>query len=90
MYPDNTCYQDSSSNTFDVVQSFETAEAKCAEQGARLLRIRSTASIKHLEEARPEHFLSYDYITTHPNSMVAIGMKFLQLEGDATRKLYYR
>ena len=90
MHPDNTCYQDSSSSTLDTVVSFDEAEAKCAEQGARLFKIRSTAALKHLEQARPDHFKTKDFIKGHGESMVAIDLMYLTPENGTNPNLYYR
>lgn len=90
MYPENTCYQDSASSTTDLVQTFEEAEAKCSEQGARLLRIRSTEALKHLKKMRGEYFMDYDFFPSTPKSFVALGMKYLALDGETSKRIYYR
>ena len=75
MYDEDTCYQDSESRKSDLVTSFDEAEEKCAAQGARLFRIRSTESLRYLESSRVDHFMSNAFLQTVSMSYVAIGKK---------------
>ena len=77
MYDEDTCYQDSESRKSDLVTSFDEAEEKCATQGARLFRIRSTESLRYLETSRADHFMTDFFLSTSEVSLsfIAIGKK---------------
>jgi hypothetical protein len=87
---DDTCYQDSASSPNDLVQTFDGAEAKCAEQGARLLRIRSVEATKHLQVSRANYFDTGKVYITGLTTVVAMGMMYTKLGDDTERNLYYR
>ena len=81
MYDEDTCYQDSESRKSDLVTSFDEAEEKCAAQGSRLFRIRSTESLRYLETSRKAHFKEDVFLHTVSVSFIAIGKKLIKIAG---------
>jgi hypothetical protein len=90
MLRDNTCYKDSPGKVEDLVASFQVSQQKCMNEGGRLLQIRSIEALNHLFEWRGEgHFSSNGYMENRPKAVVAIGLKYTQLNGDSEKKFYY-
>ena len=89
MMPERTCYQDSSHYREHMAVSFEDAEQKCQALGSRLIQIRSKGFFDHLEKIRPSHYVEL-YASGIPQTVVAIGMKYVQKDGDTTKNLYYK
>ena len=79
----------SSARIVDSVQTYEKATEQCHIQGARLLQLRSHEMLQALFDTRKDHFaVSELYFQYYPESLVALGMKYGNLNGELT--LYYR
>ena len=87
MHKVQTCFKMSSARIQDSVQTYQEAETICHSQGARLLQLRSHEMLQALFDTRYAHFTSGSYFYYNPGSIVAIGMKYGDLEGDLT--MYY-
>ena len=90
MQIESTCYKDSAGKVSELVLSFDTAEERCRNEGGRLLHIRSIEALNHLFKSRAGHFGADGYMEYKPNTVVAIGSKYIQEDSDSERKFYYK
>ena len=77
----------------ETVTSFDDAEAKCMQWGARLFQPRSSQALKYFSLAEVNHLKEELFRFNQPattSSLVAIGLFYQQMTGDSQKYLYYR
>ncbi len=77
----------------ETVTSFDDAEAKCAQWGARLFQPRSSQALSYFSIAEVNHMKEELFRFNQPastSSIIAIGLWYQQMAGDSQPHLYYR
>lgn len=92
-YPDNTCIKVSVSHPDTTVPDFESAHARCAEEGARLFQPKNFFSVRTLESADGEFLDDGPASSLFPfagsgGSAVAVGLTVKFQDGAAVPRFY--
>jgi hypothetical protein len=77
----------------ETVTSFDDAELKCMQWGARLFQLRSAQALKYFTVAEVNHMVEELFRFNQPasvTSLIAIGLFYQQMTGDSQPYLYYR